>query len=223
KPKSTLHLPRTTEEIRHAWATYHATTCQVKTDGARLELSFDGLSLGIFSRRLQYTVYRDSNRVQQAAIAQPSDPSTESKYVAGEKGLPVNHTTRIAWRDTARTWQQYRFGGSVNQDPVALRARNRLSIVETGCGSVAFLPPSHKFFFAREIETNLGYVYYRKDSDSGFAIGVRQPDREVGAKPWGISDAVWNRRGGEARGRLNNFALYNAPPNNDAPMPVYFY
>jgi len=53
--------------------------------------------------------------------------------------------------------------------------------------------------------------------------GVRQPDREVGAKPWGISDAVWNRRVGEARGHLNNFALYNAPAGSTQHMPVYFY
>ena len=59
-------------------------------------------------------------------------------------------------------------------------------------------------------------MYYRKDGESSFSIGVRQPDREVGAKPWGITDAVWNRRVGEARGHLNNFALYNAPPEHGA-------
>ena len=66
---------------------------------------------------------------------------------------------------------------------MALQARNRLAILEANGGSLAFLPPSHKFFFSREIETNLGYVYYRKDSENAFAIGVRQPDREVGYKP----------------------------------------
>jgi hypothetical protein len=60
--------------------------------------------------------------------------------------------------------------------------------LESNGGSLAVFPPSHKFFFSREIETNLGYVYYRKDSDTSFSIGVRQPDREVGAKPWGISE-----------------------------------
>jgi hypothetical protein len=223
KPKSNLDLPRTPEEIRRAWATYHATTCQVKTDGARLEVSFDGLSLGIFSGRLQYTVYRDSNLLRQEAIAQTSEPSAAYKYVAGVKGLPVNPTTRIAWRDTSRTWQQYRFGGSINQDPVALRARNRLEIVETGGGSVAFLPPSHKFFFAREIETNLGYVYYRKDSDSSFAAGVRQADREEPYRPFGISTAEWDKTVREARNDTDNFALYNAPPGTWQRMPVYMY
>ena len=85
------------------------------------------------------------------------------------------------------------------------------------------MPPSHKFFWSREIETNLGYVYYRKDSGESFAIGVRQPDKEVGAKPWGISDEVWTKRVAESRGHLNNFALYNAPPGTLQRMPVYFY
>ena len=88
---------------------------------------------------------------------------------------------------------------------------------------LGFLPPSHKFFFSREIETNLGYVYYRKDGENSSPIGVRQPDKEVGYKPYGISDEVWNRRVGESRGELNNFALYNAPPGTMQRMPVYFY
>jgi hypothetical protein len=181
-PKTNLDLPRRPEEIRRAWAEFHSSACQARTDGARLEITFPGLSMGIFSGRLQYTIYRDSNLVRQEAIAMTTEPSVAYKYVAGVKGLAIDPATRIAWRDTARSWQQYRFGGSVNQEPVALRARNRLAIVETGGGSLAFLPPSHKFFFAREIETNLGYVYYRKDSDSSFAAGVRQADREDGGR-----------------------------------------
>jgi hypothetical protein len=43
--------------------------------------------------------------------------------------------TRVVWRDVARAWQKYEFGGTPNQDPVALRARNRLGILETGGGN----------------------------------------------------------------------------------------
>ncbi|MEJ7606825.1 MAG: hypothetical protein WKF37_11290 [Bryobacteraceae bacterium] len=117
----------------------------------------------------------------------------------------------------------YAFGGSVNQDPVGLKAVNRIAILEANGGSLGFLPPSHKFFFSREIETNLGYVYYRKDGENSFSVGARQPDREVGAKPWGVSDEVWTRRAGQSRGHLHNFALYNAPAGTLQRMPVYFY
>jgi hypothetical protein len=94
-PKTNLDLPRKPEEVRRAWATYQSTTCQVKTDGARLEITFPGLSMGIFSGRLQYTVYRDSNLLRQEAIAQTSEPSVAYKYVAGVKGLAVDPGTRI--------------------------------------------------------------------------------------------------------------------------------
>ena len=223
RPGTNLGLPRQPEEVRKVWAKYHAPSCAVKTDGARLEVSFPGFDAGIFAGSLRYTVYRGTNLLRQEAIAKTSQPSVAYKYVGGLKGFAISETSRVVWRDTARGWQQYAFGGTTNSEPVGLQARNRLGILETNGGSLAFLPPSHKFFFSREIETNLGYVYYRKDSDASFSLGVRQPDREIGAKPWGISDAVWTRRVGEARGQLNNFALYNAPPETWQRMPVYFY
>src|SRR3954470_24363858 len=56
-----LGLPRKPEEIKRAWAKYDASGCQVKTDGARLEITFPGLDAGIFSGSLQYTIYRSTN------------------------------------------------------------------------------------------------------------------------------------------------------------------
>jgi hypothetical protein len=218
-----LDLPRKPEEIRKVWAKYQSTGCQVKTEGARLEVNFPGFDAGIFTGSLRYTVYRGTNLLRQEAIAKTSEPSVAYKYVGGLKGFSIADTSRVVWRDTARAWQQYAFGGAANQEGVGLRARNRLGILEANGGSLGFLPPSHKFFFSREIETNLGYVYYRKDGENSFAIGVRQPDKEVGYKPYGISDEVWNHRVSESRGELNNFALYNAPPGTMQRMPVYFY
>ena len=46
-----------TNEVRRFAASYQTDRCEVKTDGARLEISFPGLSMGIFSGKLQYTVY----------------------------------------------------------------------------------------------------------------------------------------------------------------------
>jgi len=58
---------------------------------------------------------------------------------------------------------------------VNVRARNRMEILDAGAGSLAIFPPPHKFFFARENEVNLGYVYYRKDNGKSFSLGVMQP------------------------------------------------
>src|SRR5580692_4838983 len=52
-PKTNLDLPRLPEEVRRAWASYHATACTVKTDGARVEVEFNGLQMGIFAGSLR--------------------------------------------------------------------------------------------------------------------------------------------------------------------------
>src|SRR5260370_5410282 len=124
-----MDLPRKPEEVRKAWANYHATGCQVTTDGARIEVSFPGLEAGIFSGSLQYTVYRGSNLLRQEAIARTSQPSAAYKYVAGLKGFALAEDSKVVWRDTARGWQPYAFGGAGNQDRRALTARNRLALL----------------------------------------------------------------------------------------------
>lgn len=215
-------LPRTPAEIRRAKATYQAAGCEVKTDGARLEVTFPGLTIGIFAGQLRFTMYKGTNLLRQEAIAKTDEPSVAYKYNAGLKGF-AGDKSRVKWQDVARAWQKYEFGGAVNTDPVALRARNRLAIVETDGGSLAVFPPPHKFFWAREIELNLGYVWYRKDDESSFSAGVRQAEHEEGYRPFGVSDAVWNRRVTQSRHNLGNFALYNAPPGTWQRMPVYYY
>lgn len=198
-------LPRKPEEIRRATATYQASSCRLKTDGARLEITFPGLSVGVFTGELRFTVYSGTNLLRMEAIAKTDEPSVAYKYDAGLNGFSTDLTSRIAWRDTADEPQQYRFGGLRNEHRVGLKARNRVLVAEGNGASIATFPPPHSFFFAREVETNLGYVWYRKDAATRFGIGVRQPDHEAP---------------GEYE---QNFALYNAPPGSWQRMAVYFY
>ena len=149
-------LPRDPSEVRRSSASFHSNSCKVSTDGARLAVTFSGLEMGIFSGELQYTVYRGSNLLRQEAIAKTNEPSVAYIYSAGLKGFDIAKHPAIAWRDSARAWQKYEFGGATNKEPVGLRARNRLAIVDAGSGSLAVFPPPHKFFFAREDEINLG-------------------------------------------------------------------
>ena len=222
-PGTSEDLPRTADEIRRDTAKFHVTSCAVSSDGARTEVTLAGVDLGLFSGDLKYTVYSGSNLLRQEVVAKTGADRVAYKYNAGLKGFAIGPKTRVVWKDVARNWQQYSFGGAVNNDNVPLVARNRLGIVENGGGSLGFLPPPHKFFFAREIETNLGFVYYRKDSDNSFSVGVRQAEHEQPYRPYGISDQEWTKRANEARHDINNFALYNAPPGTMQHMPVYFY
>jgi hypothetical protein len=201
-----VDLPRLPSEIHRGSAVYDVSSCAVKTNGTRLEVTFPGMTLGVFSGVLQYTVYKGTNLIRQEAIAKTSEQAVAYKYDTGLKGLAVQDSSRVAWRDTANAWQEYKFGGAPNEAEVPLKAINRLLIAERGtAGSIAVFPPPHTFFWAREIETNLGYNWYRKDGENAFSFGIRQAEKEEAAEYQG------------------NFALYSAPPGTTQRMAVYFY
>jgi hypothetical protein len=207
-------LPRKPEEITRASAVYQAQGCTVKTNGARLEVSFPGVQLGVFSGRLELTVYKGTNLIRQAIVAKTDERSVAYKYEAGLKGLAIEPKSQVVWRsNNSNLWVDYQFGGARNDGPVTLKTANRLLAAEGPSGSIAAFPPPHSFFWARETEFNLGYNWYRKDSDTSFAFGVRQADGE--------EDAAWQGHGPEDR--RQNFALYSARPGTWQRMPVFFY
>jgi hypothetical protein len=139
-------------------------------------------------------------------LPKTDEPSVAYKYDAGLSGLAIESGSRLAWRDTANNWEDYQFGGNKNDRETPLKTSNRLLIAERGkAGSIAVFPPPHTFFWAREIETNLGYNWYRKDGDTSFSFGIRQAERE------------------ESPQYQANFALYSAPPGTWQRMAVYFY
>jgi hypothetical protein len=204
-PSRVIGPPRTAADIKRASASFHATACTVKTQGARLEVEFPGLEMGIFSGNLRFTVYRGTNLLRMEAIAKTNEQWIAYKYEGGLKGLTTDLMSRVTWHDTGGQKQHNEIGGVVNENIVAEKAQNRVLVAEGKSGSLAVFTPPHTFFFTREKDTNLGYVYFRKDAEGNFAIGIRQPDRE------------------EDPQYVENFALYNAPPGTMQRMPVYFY
>ncbi|MGB6198655.1 MAG: hypothetical protein WA871_11625 [Candidatus Acidiferrales bacterium] len=219
----TTDLPRKPEEIRHDSVKYQSDSCKVSTDGDRVSVTFNGLTLGIFSGDLRFTAYKGSNLLRQEAIAKTDQASVAYIYKAGLRGFAIGPDTSVNWEDTSRQWQHYAFGGAPNTDFVNVRARNNIEILDAGAGSLAVFPPPHKFFFARENDVNLGFVYYRKDGENAFSLGVMMPEKTEGYHPWGVSDEVWARRVGVSRSETQNWALYNAPPGTMQHMAVYYY
>src|SRR5262245_31990322 len=205
QPSRAFGPPRTSAEIKRADATFHATSCSVKTDGQSLEVTFPGLSMGIFAGDLRFTMYRGTNLIRMDAAAKTSEEWIAYKYDAGLKGFSTESTPRVTWHDTGGHPQQNQFGGVVNPAVARVKAENRLIIAEGKGASLASFPPPHTFFFTREKDTNLGYVWYRKDAEGRFGMGVGMPERE--------EDAQY----------VENFALYNAPPGTVQKMGVYFY
>jgi hypothetical protein len=199
-------LPRKASEVARAIATYRADSCTIATDGSRIEVAFAGFHAGVFDGRLQFTVYKGTSLIRMEAIAKTDQPSVAYKYDAGLKGFALRNGARVMWHDLSGARQTYQFGGADNESAVPLKAANRTIVAEqVGDGAIAAFPPPHTFFWAREIATNLGYSWYRKDSDRTFSFGVRQAEREESAQ----YDA--------------NFALYSARPGTWQRMPVYFY
>jgi hypothetical protein len=207
-------LPRKPEEIKRASAVYQVRACAVATNGARLEVSFPGVKLGVFDGRLEYTIYKGSSLIRQAIVAKTEERAVAYKYDAGLKGLTLQPKTQMLWRtNTSNQWVDYQFGGPTNESLVPLKTANRILAAAVPGGAIAAFPPPHSFFWSRETEFNLGYSWYRKDSDTSYAFGVRQAEGE--------EDPSWQGHGPEDR--RQNFALYSARPGTWQRMAVYFY
>ena len=105
-------LPRKPEEITRAAANFQVKSCDVKTNGARLEISFPGVKLGVFDGRLEYQVYKGSSLIRQAIVAKTDQRAVAYKYDAGVKGLAIQPKSQVLWRsNTSKQWVDYQFGG----------------------------------------------------------------------------------------------------------------
>ena len=199
-------LPRKAEEIKHALAVYRVTSCEVRTNGARLEIAFPGVRVGVFGGTLQYSIFRGTNLIQQDLLATTNEPWVAYKYDAGLKGFTTGNASRVVWRDTASRWHESRLDDVRNGQEVVLEAGNRLVVAQRGAsGSIAVFPPPHTFFWAREIAINLGYNWYRRDSDRSHSIGIRQATQEHESE------------------NPANFALYSARPGTTQRMTMFVY
>lgn len=197
-------LPRSPDEIRRGRATFRSATCAVRSEGRRASVWFGGLELGSFRGSLVFTVYDGTSLIRVEAVASTHLPSVAYKYDVGLTGLPINEGSRVYWRDVAHSTQAYGLRGPVNDDRVVLRAANRLVVGETNGAAIAAFPPPHTFFWAREVEVNVGYNWYRKEAPDRFAIGIRQGEAEV----------IERYRA--------NWSLYSAPPGTEQHMAAYF-
>lgn len=206
-------LPRAASEVGRASVQYHVTGCRVTTDGARVEVSFPGATLGVFEGRLQYTFYKGTNLIRQELVAKTASTSVAYKYDAGLGGLRGTSNAVVRWTGVDHTPQTQRMGGPAAPSLAIVRASDRIVAAEFGGGSIAALPPPHNFFWARETSYNLGYNWYRQDAAGAMAIGVRQAETEA---PPEVA-----QRGTEDRAQ--NFALKSARPGTWQRMPVYFY
>jgi hypothetical protein len=141
-------------------------------NGARIEVSFPGVTLGVFSGRLQFTVYRGANLIRQEIIAKTDAPSVAYKYDAGLAGLAIGPSSRVLWRGMTNLWQDYHLGSAPSEAPVTLKSSNRM-VAESPAIDRGISAAPHVLLGAGD-EPQPITTGTRQPS---FAFGVRQAER----------------------------------------------
>lgn len=167
---------------------FKLTGASARSVGPRVELTFDGLRLGIFKGSVQYLFYPGSRLIQQRALVATDEPNVAYYYEAGLKMAADadsraggNMDSHVTYFDTAGTPRTVSSEGP-ERNPV--KARYRAIGASVGAGSAAVFPSPHRFFFPRDFTTNLGTVWH--SSFRGFlSLGIRQvPDDNWVFYPW---------------------------------------
>ena len=169
---------------------FHPSHAVVKTEpGGRVDVTFDGMSMGIFSGSLRYVFYPGSALMQQVALLSTNEPDTAYFYDAGvQMASPQDVRTG---GNMGSIVHFYDANGKLTQvsspygsERHTLVVQHRVAAANVGAGSRAVFPPPHRYFFARDYTTNQGYLWYSAWRGK-LSLGVQQyPDDNTGIDPW---------------------------------------
>jgi hypothetical protein len=168
---------------------FHPTTAVAQTVGNRVEVTFDGMKLGIFSGSLRYTFYPGTPLILQDAVVSTKEPDTAYYYDAGlemtadeDREAGLNMASHISYYDTDGKLQE--ITPPYGSDRHTLKAHYRVVAAKTGAGSLGVFPPPHRYFFARDYTTNQGYLWY-SSWRGRVGLGIQQyPDDDTAIDPW---------------------------------------
>jgi hypothetical protein len=168
---------------------FHPTTVTAQTVGNRVEVTFDGMRLGIFTGSLRYTFYPGTPLIQQAALVSTHEPDTSFYYDAGlemtaeqDRRTGGGMESHISYYDADGKLQEVT--PPYGSDRHSLTAHYRTVAAKMGAGSIAVFPPPHRYFFARDYTTNQGYLWY-SSWRGRVGLGVLQhPDDDTTIDPW---------------------------------------
>jgi len=181
--------PAAPEGTRQFVQEFQPTTVVAQTAGNRVEVTFDGMKLGIFSGSLRYTFYPGIPLIQQAAVVTTKEPDTAYFYDAGlqmtaeqDRQVGGNMASHISYYDTGGELRE--ITPPYGSDRYSLAAHFRTVAARMGAGSIAVFPPPHRYFFARDYTTNQGYLWYSSWRGQ-VGLGVHQyTDDNTGIDPW---------------------------------------
>ncbi len=182
---------------------FHLLGAKVESRGDRIQLTFDGLKMGVFTGAVRYTIYPGTRLLQQEAVVSTSEPDVAYYYDAGLRmsarwasRAGNNMEASISYYDTAGKFQTVPSSGP---ERIPVQVRYRTLAVPGSSGSIAVFPAPHRYFFARDYTTNLGYLWH-VSWRGNISTGIRQlPDDNSPFYPW-----------------------MNAPPGTEQHMGVFY-
>ena len=168
---------------------FHPAAVTAQTVGDRVEVTFDGVRLGIFTGSLRYTFYPGTPLIQQAALVSTHEPDTAFYYDAGlemtaeqDRRTGGNMGSHISYYDVEGKLKE--ITPPYGSERHSLAAHYRTVAAKMGAGSIAVFPPPHRYFFARDYTTNQGYLWY-SSWRGRVGLGVHQyPDDDTTIDPW---------------------------------------
>jgi hypothetical protein len=181
--------PSAPEGTRTFLGEFHPKSAKVTSMGERVEVSFDGMRLGIFEGKIRYLFYPGSRLIEQQAAMKTGQQDVAYFYDAGLRmSSPADLTTggnmnsEVSYFDTAGKFQTIVPPYGSERRPAAVKYR--AIAARTAGGSVAVFPAPHQYLFARDYTTNMGYVWYNAWRGN-ISMGIRQwPDDDSPYYPW---------------------------------------
>ncbi len=181
--------PSHPDGTRSFFAEFQPKSVSARSIGDRMEISFDGVRLGIFSGSLRYIFYPGSRLIEQQAALTTNEPDVAYFYDAGVRmtasadvrsgGTMESH---ISYFDTDGRFQTIVPGYGSERQP--LKVRYRAIAAGAGAGAVSVFPAPHQYMMARDYTTNMGYVWFTSWRGS-VSLGIRQlPDDNSPFYPW---------------------------------------
>jgi len=196
--------PASREGTRAFMQSFHPRTATARSIGNRVEISFSGMEMGIFTGTLRYVFYPGSTLFQQVAVLKTNEPNIAYTYDAGlqmsseaDRRPGINMSSNIVYYDAEGKLQS--ITSPYGSERHTLQVHYRAVAAKTGSGSIVAFPAPHRYLFARDYTTNMGYAWYSAWRGK-VGLGIQQPlDDNTAIYPW-----------------------MNAPPGTEQEMGIFF-
>jgi len=183
---------------------FHPTSVTTTTIGDRVEVSFNGMEMGIFSGTMRYVFYPQSALIQQIAVLETNEQNVAYTYDAGiqmssevARSPGLNMAANIVYYDAEGKLQS--ITSPYGSERHTLQVHYRAVAAKMAAGSIVAFPPPHRYLFARDYTTNMGYAWYSSWRGK-VGLGIQQPlDDNTAIYPW-----------------------MNAPPGTKQEMGIFF-